>query len=204
MSRAGEAAAARQRLRGSVAVALGAVERIVERAGSKKAHGPLVGMPLIVKDVLDVAGVPTTAGRRPAEDPASVAALRPAADARHRVDDRLHRLAPTYDVVGPLAGTTESVAPRRDGDPTADRLALLRHVIPLSQTGGPVLAVPTTRDQTTGLPRGIQLAGHHDRRRCSSPSVRTSSVPIPKPGPQPPARKPPVVVLTGADLDRLG
>jgi len=99
MSRAGEAAAARERLRGSVAVALGAVERIVERAGSEKAHGPLAGMPLIVKDVLDVAGVPTTAGsdgwaRRPAEDAASVAALRPAADARHRVDDRLHRPRP--------------------------------------------------------------------------------------------------------------
>lgn len=58
-----------------------------------------------------------------------------------------------------LTITTESVAPRRDGDPEADRAALLRHVVPLSQTGGPVLAVPTARDQATGLPLGVQLAG---------------------------------------------
>jgi len=382
-SRAGEAAAARQRLRGADAVALGAVERIIEPTAGEARDSPLAGMPLIVKDVLDVAGVPTTAGsagwaRHPDQDADSVAALRRAGaiivakghtnewaygidgrnphrpPCRHPEDpERLPggsssgpavavaaglvaaglgtdtsgslrvpaalcgivalrpthgitsitgcvALAPTYDVVGPLAGsvagvaalqailagdetlataaeqpvagrivgipagveqlpavsaaalalqdagvalvtvgsaliseaatihaivqpaeaaavharcwpeqtyapdvrerldsgrkieawrylvaqqrrrqlvddlfaelgelgadalltiTTESVAPRRDGDPSADRLTLLRHVVPLSQTDGPVLAVPTTRDQTTGLPLGVQLAG---------------------------------------------
>lgn len=58
-----------------------------------------------------------------------------------------------------LTITTQSVAPRRNGDPAVDRAGLLRHVVPLSQTGGPVLAVPAARDNTTGLPLGVQLAG---------------------------------------------
>lgn len=58
-----------------------------------------------------------------------------------------------------LTITTEAVAPRRDGDAADDRADLLRHVVPLSQTGGPVLAVPTTRDEATNLPLGVQLAG---------------------------------------------
>lgn len=57
-----------------------------------------------------------------------------------------------------LTITTQSVAPRRNGDPAVDR-AGLRHVVPLSQTGGPVLAVPAAQDNTTGLPLGVQLAG---------------------------------------------
>lgn len=377
---AGEADAARARLRSPAALELGAVERIVE--GDRPGEGALAGVPLLVKDMLDVAGVPTTAGsagwvRRPDEDAASVAALRGAGavvvakghtnEWAYGIDGRNpHRppcrhpedpqrlpggsssgpavavaaglvaaglgtdtsgslrvpaalcgivalrpthgvvptagcvaLAPTYDVVGPLAGsvagvavlqavlagdatlrtapeqpvvgrtvgvlggerhpavraaagalaeagvalvalaprltadgaavhavvqpaeaaavharwwpgqeyapevrerieggrgieawryleaqrsrrelvaelfaemralgadalltiTTEAVAPRRDGDAAADRADLLRHVVPLSQTGGPVLAVPTTRDEVTGLPLGVQLAG---------------------------------------------
>lgn len=58
-----------------------------------------------------------------------------------------------------LTITSESVAPLRDGDAAEDRAELLRHVVPLSQTGGPVLAVPTARDRSTGLPLGVQLAG---------------------------------------------
>ncbi len=58
-----------------------------------------------------------------------------------------------------LTITTDSVAPRRDGDAAGDRANLLRQVVPLSQTGGPVLAVPAVRDSSTGLPLGVQLAG---------------------------------------------
>jgi len=378
-----EAAAARGRLRSTAASALGAVERIVESDDGGGARGPLAGMPLIVKDMLDVAGAPTTAGsagwtRQPERDAASVVALRRAGavvvakghtnewaygidgrnphrpPCRHPEDparlpggsssgpavavaagmvpaglgtdtsgslrvpaalcgivalrpthgavpvDGCVPLAPTYDVVGPLAGsvtavaalqavlagddslrtapeqpiagrtvgvlhgtedhpaaraaalaladagatlvalrprlmaegeaihaivqpaeaaavharcwpeqeyapevreridrgrgipawryleaqrrrrelvddllsemselgadalltiTASSIAPLRDGDAALDRASLLRHVVPLSQTGGPVLAVPTTRDEATGLPLGVQLAG---------------------------------------------
>lgn len=58
-----------------------------------------------------------------------------------------------------LVPTTAGVAPLRDGDPARDRADLLRYAVPLTQTGGPVLAVPAARDSVTGLPLGVQLAG---------------------------------------------
>src|SRR5439155_1443695 len=58
-----------------------AAARLAEHAA---ARGPLHGIPVAVKDIFDVAGLPTTAGappfahRRPDEDAASVALLRAA------------------------------------------------------------------------------------------------------------------------------
>jgi Asp-tRNA(Asn)/Glu-tRNA(Gln) amidotransferase A subunit family amidase len=57
-----------------------------------------------------------------------------------------------------VAPTTLAVAPRRDGHQAAQRHALLHAVLPLSQTGGPVVAVPSGVD-AAGLPVGVQLAG---------------------------------------------
>lgn len=78
---AAAAQAARGRLRGALALELGAVEHVVEGHACAAVEGALAHVPLIVKDVLDVGGVPTTAGsvgwvRRPLEDAASVGTLR--------------------------------------------------------------------------------------------------------------------------------
>jgi Asp-tRNA(Asn)/Glu-tRNA(Gln) amidotransferase A subunit family amidase len=55
-----------------------------------------------------------------------------------------------------LAPTVPAVAPPLDGDIVAQRRLLLRATVPLTQTGGPVMAVPVV---TAGLPVGVQLAG---------------------------------------------
>ncbi len=57
-----------------------------------------------------------------------------------------------------LIPTTTTVAPRLDGDQAAQRTSLLHPVLPLSQTAGPVLAIPAGTDEA-GLPYGVQLAG---------------------------------------------
>ncbi len=73
--------AARARLDSALSLELGAVERLVAEDAGEAGEGLLAGVPIIVKDMLDVGGVPTTEGsvgwsRRPREDAASVAALR--------------------------------------------------------------------------------------------------------------------------------
>jgi Asp-tRNA(Asn)/Glu-tRNA(Gln) amidotransferase A subunit family amidase len=57
-----------------------------------------------------------------------------------------------------LTHTTPTVAPRLDGDEAAQRASLLQTVLPLSQTAGPVLAIPAGTDEAD-LPYGVQLAG---------------------------------------------
>jgi aspartyl-tRNA(Asn)/glutamyl-tRNA(Gln) amidotransferase subunit A len=57
-----------------------------------------------------------------------------------------------------LTHTSPIVAPRLDGDEAAQRASLLQAVLPLSQTGGPVLAIPAGADDAQ-LPCGVQLAG---------------------------------------------
>jgi aspartyl-tRNA(Asn)/glutamyl-tRNA(Gln) amidotransferase subunit A len=57
-----------------------------------------------------------------------------------------------------LAPTTPFVAPPLDGDPDEQRVKLLAMTLPLTQTGGPVLAIPAGEDDA-GLPFGVQLAG---------------------------------------------
>jgi Asp-tRNA(Asn)/Glu-tRNA(Gln) amidotransferase A subunit family amidase len=57
-----------------------------------------------------------------------------------------------------LAPTTLDVAPRLDGNQGKQRPILLSAVLPLSQTGGPVISVPAGTGEG-GLPFGVQLAG---------------------------------------------
>jgi Asp-tRNA(Asn)/Glu-tRNA(Gln) amidotransferase A subunit family amidase len=81
-----------------------------------------------------------------------------AQQARRVLVDEFAALMEDEGLAALLAPTTLAVAPRRDGDQAAQRPALLHAVLPLSQTAGPVLAVPSGVDDE-GLPVGVQLAG---------------------------------------------
>jgi Asp-tRNA(Asn)/Glu-tRNA(Gln) amidotransferase A subunit family amidase len=81
-----------------------------------------------------------------------------AQQARRLLVDEFTALMENEGLAALVAPTTLAVAPRRDGHQAAQRHALLHAVLPLSQTGGPVVAVPSGVD-AAGLPVGVQLAG---------------------------------------------
>jgi Asp-tRNA(Asn)/Glu-tRNA(Gln) amidotransferase A subunit family amidase len=79
-----------------------------------------------------------------------------AQQARRMLVEEFERTMEDEGLAALLAPTTLDVAPPLDDDAAAQRRLLLSAVLPLSQTGGPVISVPGgTHD---GLPFGVQLA----------------------------------------------